>query len=107
MIIKNPILADAVETCIFDYNNRHFDEPEYDIDFSRVIKNDDESLDVADDILNSIDNFRMSINTRYLSQEEIGDVVEELKTVLKAMHLQYFHIPPLSKTGTVPLDLSF
>lgn len=107
MIIKNPILADAVETCIFDYNNRHFDEPEYDIDFSRVIKNDDESLDVADDILNSIDNFRMSINTRYLSQEEIGDVVEELKTVLKAMHLQFFHIQPLSKTGTVPLDLSF
>ena len=50
MIIKNPILADAVETCIFDYNNRHFDEPEYDIDFSRVIKNDDESLDDDDDL---------------------------------------------------------
>lgn len=107
MQIKSLSLQEAIYSSLLDHDNQHFDEPDNRIDFSNVAEKEDGLMEFPDEEMRKLENFRMTINTRHFSEEEIQDTVEELKKVLSILHLDYFSIQPLSKTGPVNIDLSF
>lgn len=107
MQIKNLSLQEAIYSSLLDHDNQHFDEPDNRIDFSGITEYEDDSMEFPDDELRKLENFRMTFNTKYFSEEELQNTIEELKKVLSILHLEYFSIQPLSKAGPVNIDLSF
>ena len=92
MQIKNLSLQEAIYSSLLDHDNQHFDEPDNRIDFSGITEYEDDSMEFPDDELRKLENFRMTFNTKYFSEEELQNTIEELKKVLSILHLEYFSI---------------